>query len=759
MKKSSKIFIISLIVLISIVISFLIFSNNTNSFNENEQLYGFTKALDVAYPLTQDELKELSPYNEEKEKKLSLLPPYNDNDTWDIYIYMCGSDLESSFNDSLSEITSLNLALYQNENNANYKEIEKIKEIRNVLYENSLDFPSPFYDSVASFPIDEMDEYSEEMKGSASEDLRAITSTPIKSNIRFIIQTGGAKKWDFPGINPNRCQRFIYDSIGFREIYNGNIENMGSKEGMESFLSFIQDYEADHKMFIFWDHGEGAFGAEHDELFSDKLYLSEIRDAFSNFYNLDNRPPFELLGFDACLMGNIEACSYLKGIAKYYVASEDIEFGGWNYSEWISSLNENPAMNGALLGKEIVDSYIKIATQQYLLSGEEVPNTLSVYDLSKASIIYDKYAYLMDKILKDVTKDINVLSKVTKASKDSIRYASQDYETFNTCDLTLFMNNLKPMYEKETNEIINLIDEATLYTRGRGHNKYSSGLSIYFPTTIKDLSSLIQCMDYIDNVTSSLSIKTLYFYKAMGCLNKEYKDYIAFHHLSPLLPLDSSNLQNIKNSDITIKEECILLKLDTKYVNNASLIKAKYEEDKITYLTETPCIIEENLITIPLNTIQTALYLEDEELSMEHMFNINDISRYKSEVLLNGKPCSIIIDYNLSNKCLVISGIKDESLPSDTVGRSLRTINKGDKITPLYYTESGFYLEEKYEKGKRIKYDTHSLEIKDSKNGSYLLCVELSDLRGNVYTSPVIEVRIQNGKVMDAFINESVQTF
>ena len=202
-----------------------------------------------------------------------------------------------------------------------------------------------------------------------------------------------------------------------------------------------------------------------------------------------------------------------------------------------------------------------------------------------------------------------------------------------------------------------------------------------------------------------------------------------------------------------------IINIDTKYVNNASLIKAKYEEDKITYLTETPCIIEEDLITIPLKTIQKALYLEDEELSMEHMFNINDITRYKSEVLLNGKPCSIIIDYNLSNKGLVISGIKDESLPSDTVGRSLKTINKGDKITPLYYTESGFYLEEKYEKGKRIKYDTHSLEIKDSKNGSYLLCVELSDLRGNVYTSPVIEVRIQNGKVMDAFINESVQTF
>ena len=768
MKKRFKILIIILSSLLFIFIAtclslYCMSVKQNNDFDKSVISEGFIKTLNKTFPLSNEELEEMVPYDKEKEKKLEALPLYNKDDTWDIYIYMCGSDLESSYNDNLSDINVINLSLY-NEENGYYKEIQKIQELQAVLQNNNMDFPSSFYDPVVSIPNDDdIDEDSIESKGSASEDLRAITSTPLTPNIRFVIQTGGAKKWDYPGVNPNRTQRFIYDQNGLKEVYNGPIENMGSIDGLKSFLSFIQDFNANHKFFIFWDHGEGAFGAEHDELFNDKLELQEMREAFDSFYDLSSiNPPFELLGFDACLMGSAEVSYYLRGISNYYVASEDIEYGGWNYENWISSLCENPNMNGAMLGKVITDSFIKLSTQQYLLDEDgEVPNTLCVYDSKKMSLINEKYASLMEKALIDSLYNPHIISLLTKASSNSIRYAANDYKTFNTCDLSSFMENLKPLYEKEANEIISLIDEATLYSRGRGHNKYSKGLSIYFPTNIKDLPSLLQCMTYIDTVAITPSLKALYYYKSMGVLNEELNNYLLSKNLPIAPPLEDKNLSLLSNSEVTFNNDnTFSIDIDEnlqKYINSARLLTARREKDKITYLEELPIKIENQKITAPLTP--ESLFLDINELSIEYMYKTNDIVRYKSPILINGIKSSIVIDHNTTNNTVVISGVKDESLPSDSFGRVLKSINKGDKITPLYYTESGFYLEEIFEKGNEVKYKNNLLRFNDKRDGDYLLCIELQDLRGNVYTSPIIQVSMLNRKLKDAFVNKSVQGF
>jgi len=54
---------------------------------------------------------------------------------------------------------------------------------------------------------------------------------------------------------------------------------------------------------------------------------------------MDNKK-FELLGFDACLMGNIETVSSLNQFANWYIGSEEQEPGhGWNYTPIVQALN------------------------------------------------------------------------------------------------------------------------------------------------------------------------------------------------------------------------------------------------------------------------------------------------------------------------------------------------------------------------------------------------------------------------------------
>ena len=70
---------------------------------------------------------------------------------------------------------------------------------------------------------------------------------------------------------------------------------------------------------------------------------------------MGEKDTFELVGFDACLMSNIETANVVNDYSKYMIASEDLEpEDGWNY-EWLSSLKSES--NGEEIGKEIGNRY------------------------------------------------------------------------------------------------------------------------------------------------------------------------------------------------------------------------------------------------------------------------------------------------------------------------------------------------------------------------------------------------------------------
>jgi len=63
---------------------------------------------------------------------------------------------------------------------------------------------------------------------------------------------------------------------------------------------------------------------------------------------------------DACLMGHLEVFSALAPHARYAVASQETEPAlGWAYTGFLEALVRNPDMDGADLGRWIVESYIE----------------------------------------------------------------------------------------------------------------------------------------------------------------------------------------------------------------------------------------------------------------------------------------------------------------------------------------------------------------------------------------------------------------
>lgn len=91
----------------------------------------------------------------------------------------------------------------------------------------------------------------------------------------------------------------------------------------------------------------------------DSLDLSEMYVAFDEIWPADTEnPSLELIGFDTCLMATIDVASVFQNFAHYLVASEEVEpANGWNYTGWLGALAEDPSMDGEDLGVAMCNTY------------------------------------------------------------------------------------------------------------------------------------------------------------------------------------------------------------------------------------------------------------------------------------------------------------------------------------------------------------------------------------------------------------------
>ena len=342
------------------------------------------------------------PRNGEEAAAVEAMEGYGAQDTWAVYVYMCGSNLEAGNVSDLSAFTSYLIrdeaSAYSSQRTEKYRSI--LTRFMGEIQEQGMDVPDYMYavnPTVAPVPSAEEEEKAE-IGGAATDDITEMLSAQLSENVRIVLQTGGSAAWAANEINPNRSQRFLYDSRGFRQIGDEHIRNMGEADTLADFLSFCKkEYPADHQILIFWDHGAGAFGFASDELYGkDSITLKELRQALERVWQADEEePPYEIIGFDACLMASVEVAETLHGYGRYLVASEEVEPGfGWKYTPWLEELSASPQMNGAQVGRAIVDAGLEAIAEMSIRYGAvtgNLPSTLSVVDINGAHQVYEAY--------------------------------------------------------------------------------------------------------------------------------------------------------------------------------------------------------------------------------------------------------------------------------------------------------------------------------------------------------------------------------
>ncbi len=163
--------------------------------------------------------------------------------------------------------------------------------------------------------------------------------------------------------------------VGSQQVADLGEVNMSDGNTLVDFVTWaIETFPADKHVLILSDHGMGWPGGWSDpapggsgdrsiplsSALGDVLYLMELDEALEEIRARTGLEGFELIGMDACLMGHLEVFSALAPHARYAVASQETEPAlGWAYTAFLEALKEHPDMDGADLGRLIVESYIQ----------------------------------------------------------------------------------------------------------------------------------------------------------------------------------------------------------------------------------------------------------------------------------------------------------------------------------------------------------------------------------------------------------------
>lgn len=267
--------------------------------------------------------------------------------------------------------------------------------------------------------------------------------------------------------------------------------NLGDPATLVAFVErAMKEFPAQRYALVFGDHGLAWPGVCADESHDDDfLTPEELAGALRKVTAAHG--PLDLVGFDACLMANLETAALLAPLAKVMVASEELEPGtGWWYTPVLEALGKAPTTDAAALATLIADRYHASFAEQKGVAGpgEGLDVTLSVVDLSKVEAVVAATSALGEAAAKSIdAKGRAAYLPIAKAraaaeqygrSADPKRSGSQMYDLV---DLATRVARLDPALAGVAQKVVDAVGAAVVHAVRGEARPDSHGLSVYLP--------------------------------------------------------------------------------------------------------------------------------------------------------------------------------------------------------------------------------------------------------------------------------------
>ena len=566
--------------------------------------------------------------------------------------------------------------------------------------------------------------------GSATGNLEDMQTIQLPKNVRVVIQTGGANEWHTDGISSDRLGRYVYDSTGFHEIEQLPDANMGDVTTLENFLRFTKDnFPADHRMLLFWDHGGGSLGGFcFDERYGNGLSLNDLRQALNSVETAnEGAPAYDLVLFDACLMATIETANTLHGFSRYMAASEEIMPGtGTDYASWFGALAQNPAIDGRELGKVICDTYLTYCK----VNESDDMATLSLIDLSKLPALNGAYERLGQEALRQSRQDPKAFfTAFDRVANNVEKYGYNEGEDWsNMIDLGSLAQEVEGL---ESAPAFNqALQEAVVCRTAGPYRRYGMGLSGYYSLD----GMLMTWLDYDALHGRSPAFARLYQEMLSGS-----GDGVPWYYF---------DIESLENAPVVLDEDnkaaVYLSPEETNSISRAAFLLCFYDNDnRLVYLGSDEKLnidwdqgaFREDFDGMwpALNGYFLPMYIS--EVNKDYIL-------YNSSIKLNGKECYVDIAYDYDKEEFKILGAQ-RILDNGWVDRDIIQLKAGDRIVPLFTDENNeeYWGEEFILDGEPV------LQDEPLPDDTYAFAFEFTSAHGETAYSEAIHFEIVDGRI------------
>ncbi|OXI37348.1 clostripain-related cysteine peptidase [Burkholderia aenigmatica] len=326
---------------------------------------------------------------------------------------------------------------------------------------------------------------------SAQVSLEQMTEASVGNQVQFVVTTGAGTE-SHGDVIWTKTQRWLIAGGQRTELAATAQADLTKPDVLQDFLVWgIKTYPAQRYAVILNDHGGAYDGFGYVGSENSHLSLDQLVAAFKNTKSATGAT-FDLIGFDACMMASVEVAAAMKPFGRYLAASEDLEYGSWDYAAIASGLANNPRMDGLALGKLIADAYYD-ATEKRISTADF---TFSVTDLQQVDPLLQAVNQLGDELGSGkylATKMADIRSHIQSFSTDWIAKT----DVVDLLQLSRGLTGLQPPLTANDAVVGARIRNAVVYQRVgtaradvAGLNIFMPAISIYDPAKLKYYASL-----------------------------------------------------------------------------------------------------------------------------------------------------------------------------------------------------------------------------------------------------------------------------
>ncbi len=589
--------------------------------------------------------------------------------------------------------------------------------------------------------------------GCATADLGEMMEVTLPENVTVVIQTGGAAVWQNNQMDPDKLQRWVYDSNGLKLVEEQEPSNMGDAQTLYEFLDFANtNYPADKVAVTFWNHGGGSVsGVAFDELYNnDSLDLAEMYQAFNQVWPADAADPaLELVGFDTCLMATIDVAAVFQDFAKYLVASEEVEPGnGWLYSGWLAELAQNPSMDGDDLGIAICNTYYEGCQAV----GTESQTTLSVTDLTRLTPLLEAYESFGQEAFAAAAEDPGFFAQLGRAAAQSENYGGNTREQgfTNMVDLGHLARQTAWMLPSAQG-VSDALEKCVIYQVGGPYRSEATGLSCYY-----SYSGDVDDFNGYAGVGAGLAFKHLFAYGLTGELGEGGEEYLASLDIQELPDVTTLDDTGWDGAPLDVNDEgTALLTLGPEAGDilagiGFTLFYVDEENDQMMFLSTDNDLEADWSNGVFYDNFRGVWGAIDGHIVyMELSFEGDDYNLYSVPVLLNGEEYNLQLAYDFSDEAWTVLGAAPGLDESGMAAKELRLLQEGDVITTIWQlsTFSGDDDFEMYTAEKLTVTADTSFGEAPLPDGQYGMVFEMRDAAGNTAYSDAVLFDCLDGEI------------